>query len=704
MPAESAAAAPAGSEPGAVARPADSDDPADRADAAPSDAPVGIRDVVLVTIDTLRADALGFAGNDRVDTPALDRLAAEGWVFDNAHAHNVVTLPSHANILTGRLPFEHGVRDNRGFVLPASTPTLASLLRGAGFATGAFIGAFPLDGRFGLGAGFDVYDDDVGDSSSTGDVADERRGDAVVELGLTWWRLQAGRPRFLWLHLFDPHAPYAPPGTFASHYSREPYLGEVAATDSFLAPLFEAVRAGAEAAPALVVVTSDHGEALGDHGEETHGVFAYEATLKVPLVLWTPGLKPQRRTDPVWHIDLLPTVLEAVAVASPSGLAGRSLWRGPPPTQAGTGERSGYFEALTASLDHGWAPLRGVVAGGLKLISLPEPELYDLEADPGETQNLFDERRDEARLLARTLPAESVWPPSRGQVSAEVERSLQALGYLGGSSPAKASYGVEDDPKRLIHLDGKIHKALEDFGQRRFERAAATLQEVIRERPDMAAPYYYLAQMLLESGRSSEALAVLTSAHERGATTPALLRQLALSLSAAGRYQEAINALDPMAVTGDPDALNALGVVMSEAGDQRSAAAVLRKVFARDPRNAAAHETLALVALRTGAWSEAENHARQSVALGPRRDQAWNYLGSALYSQGDKPGALLAWQRTVEVEPRNFDALFNLGLVARELGRDDVARAALSRFLAGAPPAKYGPDLEKARNWLATVG
>src|SRR5215208_682858 len=278
-------------------------------------------DVVLVTIDTLRADAVGFAGNARVATPTLDRLAAAGRVFDDAHAHNVVTLPSHANILTGLYPYQHGVRDNSGFALRPEVPTLASLLRKAGYSTGAFVAAYPLDAKFGLNQGFDVYDDTFPRGSNPDRfVVAERRGDQGVAAARAWWDGQKGKRRLLWVHLYDPHAAYDPPEPFASRYRDNPYLGEVAATDSFLSPLLLPFLEGKEP-PALVVVTADHGESLGEHGELTHGLFAYEATLKVPLVLWGAGISPGRDGRPARHVDVVPTLLEALGlkVTPPAG-------------------------------------------------------------------------------------------------------------------------------------------------------------------------------------------------------------------------------------------------------------------------------------------------------------------------------------------------------------------------------------------------
>ncbi|MEZ5332998.1 MAG: sulfatase-like hydrolase/transferase, partial [Thermoanaerobaculia bacterium] len=221
-----------------------------------------VDDLVLVTVDTLRWDAVDFLGPHDDVTPTLDRLAAEGIVFPFAHAHNVVTLPSHTNILTGRLPYQHGVRDNSGFRLPASVPTLAETLRDAGFATAAVVAAYPLDARFGLDRGFDLYDDYLAGDTGGGDRALERSGQEVVTRALAWWRENAGQRRFLWVHLFEPHAPYEPPEPFASRFAGEPYLGEVATADAALAPLLAEVTA--PDASTLVAVTADHGEALGD--------------------------------------------------------------------------------------------------------------------------------------------------------------------------------------------------------------------------------------------------------------------------------------------------------------------------------------------------------------------------------------------------------------------------------------------------------
>ena len=337
----------------------------------------------------------------------LDRLAAQGRVFTNAHAHNVVTLPSHTNILTGLYPFQHGVRDNTGFRLAAKFPTLATVLHGAGYATGAFVGAFPLDSQFGLNHGFDVYDDHYPKGANeTEFVLPERRGDEVVRLALAWWRAHAGKPRFLWVHLYDPHAAYDPPEPFASRFKDDPYLGEVAAADSFLAPLLGPFLDGREK-PALVVVTADHGESLGEHGEQTHGLFAYEATLKVPLVVWGRGVAPGRDARSARHVDIFPSVLQAAGVQAPAGLrrAGRSL------LGAAADAGDSYFESLSATLNRGWAPLRGLLRGGTKFIALPLARGLRPAEGPAARRATFSRRS--ARRRGTSSPRCPRSPPGR---------------------------------------------------------------------------------------------------------------------------------------------------------------------------------------------------------------------------------------------------------------------------------------------------
>jgi arylsulfatase A-like enzyme/Tfp pilus assembly protein PilF len=662
-------------------------------------------DVILVTIDTLRADALGISGNPDASTPLLDRLARAGRIYVNAHAHNVLTLPSHTNILTGRYPFDHGVRDNSGFTVPQGVPTLATLLKQAGYATGAFVGAYPLDARFGLDHGFDVYDDHYPRGSNPAEfIMAERRGDQVVAPALAWWRAQAGKPRFLWVHLYDPHASYDPPEPFKSRFAARPYLGEVAAADSFLAPLLEPVLGGQEK-PALVVVTGDHGEALGEHGELTHGLFAYESTLHVPLIVWGAGVHPGRDERWARHVDVVPTVLERLGLDQPQGLPGHSLLASAPAEAADS-----YFESLSSNLNRGWAPLRGVIRDGRKWIDLPIPELYNLPVDPKEQKNLAGVSGGDRRTVAdlrKALPQEAVWPPRKGAVSAEEEQRLRSLGYSVGSSKAKAVYTPDDDPKRLIGVDHKLQQVVDLYSRRRYAEAAALSREVIAERPDMAEAYEHAALSLQMLERQDEAVAVLRSGLGKVVADESLRRHLALALSEAGRPAEAVEILKPFEQTGEPETRAVLGYALSDAGSHDEGERVLRRLAAEDDTDPQVHEKLGVVLLRMSRAAEARAELERALALNDGLPTAWNTLGVALYQLGGPQAAdaaLTAWRKAYELDPRQYDALYNTGLVAMSVNRRDVAREALTQFARTAPPQRFAEDIRKAQAILREIG
>lgn len=667
----------------------------------------GFRNVLLITIDTWRWDAAGFAGNERAATPTLDRMAAGGLQFERAHAHNVLTLPSHSNILTGLEPFRHGVRDNAGFHLRPEHITLAERLAEAGFATGAVVGAFPLDSAYGLDQGFDLYDDQF----PKGDMVDfamaERSGAEVVERGLQWWQENADSQRFLWLHLYDPHTPYFPSTQGRQRAGGDAYLGEVADVDSHLARIVGPLLDGtvAQADSTLVIVTADHGEALGEHGEATHGLFAYEATLRVPLVLWGGDLKPERTREPAQHTDLVPTVLDAVGLDADPSLPGRSLLEG---TSRPTHQT--YFEALNGTLLRGWAPLRGVIETRWsddgwqadKLIELPIAELYDLDDDPDELANRLPGEKPRADELRGHLPQESQWPPQAGAVSEAERRALESLGYLGGGGPGDlpTEFTAADDPKNLVELDQLLHRYIDEYRRGRLEQATASARRMVELRPQMGLGHYHLAQVLLERGLKREALRVLSDAYRSGATTPSLVRQLGLTLTEAGRSEEALRVLEPMADSGDLDTLLALAQAQIETGDIAAGRRTLDDVLARDGDNPVAWEARALASVQAGEWNRVLEEADRALDLNPNLPLVWNYRAIAHYNLGARAEALAAWQESVRLEPGDFDVLYNLGIVAAEAGRRQLALTSLQRFAREAPRDEYGPDIQRATQLL----
>jgi arylsulfatase A-like enzyme/Flp pilus assembly protein TadD len=654
-----------------------------------------VRDVVLVTIDTLRADAPGYAGNKSIRTPALDALASRGIVYTNAHAHNVVTLASHANILTGLYPYQHGIRDNAGFTLNASTPTIASVLHDAGFATAAFVGAFPLDSRFGLTHGFDVYDDHFKQSGDPlgFDVA-ERPGGETVTLASKWWSDHAQSRRFLWVHLYEPHAPYTPPTPYDGEYRDRPYYGEVAAADHFLSLLIDPIL---QSDPkTLVIVTGDHGESLGEHGEDTHGLFAYESTLAVPLIVADPRMPHSVDKRLVRHIDIAPTIAARAGVKAPREWPGVSL------LAAGARPHS-YFEALSATLTRGWAPLTGVIDDGHKLIELPLPELYDLRNDPHETSNAFaSDRRSVARL--RSLLAAGAPVSTQHPVSNEEKQKLLSLGYLAGTSSNKKSFTAADDPKNLVSLDREMHAAVAAYQQGDIDLAIQRARHLISVRPDMQLAQEMLAFFLKQNAKPEEAIAVLEERVRRGDAPDSLRVRLGLLLSEAGRARDAVEVLRPLAGGNDVVVLNAYGIALADSGDARGAVEVFQRVLAQEPANAQAFQNMGIVALRARELGTARQYLERAVSIEPRLPLALNALGVVEAESGNDDAAIARWSKCVDIDPKQLDALFNLGLVAARAHRNDVAKKALTDYLDRARGDKFAAQRARAREILAGLG
>lgn len=662
--------------------------------------------VLLITIDTLRADALGAYGRAGAETPWIDRLAAAGVRFESAHAHNVITLPSHANLLSGQYPFRHGVRDNSGFRFPAGTPTLATLLRAKGWRTGAFVSAFPLESRFGLGSGFEVYDDHLGGAEEhTAFHVPERRGWVTVEAALHWLGEHRGERTFCFVHLYEPHFPYEPPEPFASRFKGEPYHGEVAAADAALEPLLRPLLEAGVNGRTLLVLTADHGEALGEHGELTHGVFAYEGTLRVPLIFFAPGLLSSSTVSaPVRHIDVLPTVLDTLGLTVPSELPGRSLLS--LMEHPGQGGKPGsYFEALSSSLNQGWAPLHGLLDGSLKYVDLPIPELYDLDADPGETRNLVATRGQDVERL-RGLLATQLGPdrsPIRVKEDPATLEKLHALGYLaGGAASTKQRYTAEDDPKRLIDVDTRTRGVIRLYREGDIEGALALCRENIRQRPDMPLAYLQLAYLERARGNIGGAVVAAHQAFELRPLDAESVSLYAVYLTEAGRPKEAAEVLAPYmtAVQPDLDVLTARGMALASLGRREEALETFERARATDPSNARVLVNIGTVYLMAGDLTQARQAFEAALDVDPGVARAHNSLGVIAAREGRTDEAIERWRRAVTLDPRDYQTLFNLGVTLRKAGREAEARPYLESYLKAAPPALEGRDIARVRTWL----
>jgi arylsulfatase A-like enzyme/tetratricopeptide (TPR) repeat protein len=664
------------------------------------------RNILLVTIDTLRADALSAYGGGAA-TPNLDALASHGARFSFAHAHAVVTLPSHASILSGQYPYAHGIRDNTGFRFNPAHPTAATLLKAQGFATGAFIGGFPLDRRFGLSAGFDIYDDRLDAESDSDTGKRERKADAVIRSAGDW--ITAQKDRWLaWVHLYDPHTAYAAPPEWAARYPASPYLAEVAWTDHALGALFSLVQQ--QPRNTLIIVTADHGEGLGDHGEATHGIFAYEATLRVPLIIGEARPRPGGglQADPaplvidsaVRHVDLLPTMLDATGVAMPAGLQGASLLE---VIAAGKGDdRPSYFEAMTSAVARGWAPLRGVLSVREKYIDLPIPELYDLAADSRESTNRATSSPDRTQVLLNLLKGFSVAPPSRAaaETSETLER-LRSLGYIGGGTAAvRERYTEADDPKRLIELEQMLQRANDAQRAGRVDDAVALYKDVIARRPDTEDAYRRLALAYWQQGRADDSIATLELALRNGVTQSEVRIKLGQYLAESGRPARAIDLL-ALTAGDDPDALIVLGNAYLLAGRRREAIATFTHLLAIDPVNAVAHENIGAAQIGARDYAAAERSLRRAIELDSRRAGAETALGVVLAQTGRRDAAIDAWKRALAIDPSELNALFNITINLAEAGRRDEARTYGQRFIALAP-ASIQADIATIRRLIGS--
>jgi len=648
--------------------------------------------VLLVTIDTLRADHVGAYGSSLGATPTLDRFAAEGLRFDVAHAHVPMTLPSHTTIMTGLYPIANGVHDNGSFRYDGSKPTLAGELKRAGYRTAAFVGAFVLDARFGLNAGFDLYDDRVQGSSANLEIV-QRPAAAVLAPAYEW--IVSGenpepknpepknqnpepknenperrtpnaepRPWFTWVHLYDPHEPYAPPEPYASRYAQDPYSGEIAYADASLGAFLDRLRAAHALDRTLVVIASDHGESLGEHGERTHGLFAYESTLRVPLIFWAAGsIAPAAVTAPARLVDIMPTIVDLVG--APGGSSdGRSL-RG-----AAANERvedpGSYFEALNANLTRNWAPLKGLLRGGLKLVDLPLPELYDLNADPGESHNLYAAQRDRARDLESRLDrlnAGAIAAPPAAPLDSDAEARLRSLGYVVGTGPRPArSFTAADDPKRLVQLDAMLDAAATALANGDPATTESTLRSAIAQRPDLTIAYDRLAFVLRATGRTSEAIALLDGAARAGHADRALLRSLGAALRDVGEVRRALAVLEPLARenAADSQTLDALGQAYARAGRVGDAEEAFRKVIVASPNASTTWNNLGSLYLATDRTDEALNALTKAVAINPDLPGAHNGLGVVYARKGEFDRAAEEWKKALALRPDLADARANL--------------------------------------------
>ncbi len=637
----------------------------------PTRAPAESASVLLITLDTVRADRLGAYGRNPTLTPRLDALAARGVTFAEAVASVPLTLPSHATILTGLEPPRHAVHDNGTYVVPADIETFATLLKARGFATGAFVGAYVLDRRFGLARGFDVYDDRIergGAGAST--LESERPCETVVAAARTWMATQKGRFA-AWVHLYDAHAPYAPPAAFRAAHAQQPYDGEVAHLDACVGDLLDA--AGAQA---VIAVVADHGEALGEHGEPTHGYFVYQSTLRIPFLVSGPGVPGgQRKSGLARTRDVLPTLLGRLGVAAPAGLDGADLFAGPATAEA-------YAESLYPAT-FGWAPLHAFRLGRYKRIEAPRPELYDLEADPGETRNLLEQQPQEARRLHEALVAFRSRERSAAPVGAdpEVAERLKALGYV-ASAPASAAAASGLDPKEALPQFRAFEEASWAAARGEPAAAVAALRGLVKREPGNAVFRRSLAASLRQLGRDGEAVAVLADLDAGGDAVA--WHERAISLAQVGHVADAIES-EKRAIglnASLPEPFVHLGVLEAGRGRLDEALRAFETATLLDPNNAVAWNNRGNALGAAGRRDEAEAAYRKASELAPGDPDPRNGLAVLLVRSGRLAEAESILAQLTQVSPGHAEAHLNLAVVYAQQSRPQDALAEVEKALA----------------------
>lgn len=545
-----------------------------------------------MTVDTLRADRLGAYGDVEAATPRFDALAASGVLFENASASVPLTLPSHSSLFTGRWPHALGIRTNARAVLDAGETTLAELLAAEGHSTAAFVASFVLARRFGLDQGFELYDDRLDGENPLRSFASEIPGDRVLDRFEPWLRqLDGGAPFFAWLHLYDPHQPWSPPGDLATRFADDPYRGEVAFVDRQIGRVLDLLEETGRTRETLVVVTSDHGEGFGEHGEVGHGYFAYEEHLRVPLVLAQPGALPEGlRVEPrVRLVDLLPTLSDLLDLPLPNDLDGESFAASVLGEAAGPAPGDVVFESRLGFVENGWAPVQGVIVDSWKYIAVPDPELYDLETDPGETRNLAEERRGEVRRLDDRLREMLLGQveESDAPLDAEARRRLEALGY---TSPAERRSGTLLDPKVGVAIHAELDRADAALSAGDPEAAESVLLEVRERHPDVRLPAFFSVTHAIALARDDldGAIAALEQAlAEFPDVTPLSVRLLGI-LEAEGRWERVAEIAGELAGRTPPEgsAFVHLARARLRLDDPAGAAAAYRSAVAADPSNA----------------------------------------------------------------------------------------------------------------------
>ena len=650
------------------------------------------KNFLLITIDTLRADRLSCYGSQYPKTPNIDSLAERGVLFSRAFANTSTTLPSHANILLGTTPNHHGVHENLNFIVSQELLTLAEHLKDNSYSTGAFVGAYALDSRFGLSQGFDFYDDKYSRIHSVNLSSLERKAEAVIEAALEWLKGRIS-PWFLWVHCWDPHSPYDPPEPFKTQYGDHLYEGEVAYVDLILGKLFDYMKKNNLFDSTVLIFTGDHGESLGQHGEETHGFFAYNSSIWIPLIISVPETASGRVDDYVSHVDIFPTVCDALGIKKPSFLQGISLL----PALKGKKlpERPIYFESLYPYYSRGWAPLKGFISKKKKFIESPVPELYDLDHDFDELNNIA-EKKEIAQLTPQLNKIIQALTPSKKidaaqRVDRETRKKLASLGYISSVrlSPKK-DFSVQDDVKVLLPYINKIGEAWKLYKDGKQDAGIKLLKEIIEERKDIDIAYKHLASIYQEKGNTEGAVVILEQGLNALPSSYEIFIEYIKVLITAQQYDKIISSFKKMNLREaeyDPEIWNNLGTAYAKKGNFEEAIKAFEMGLSLDDKHPELYNNLAnacysqgLQSRDTSIYFRCFEYYKKAIELDPEYPAPYYGLGHAHRQQGNLEGAIYCWEKTLEADPDFRQARIDLAMAYLNTGNKAKASDLLSEY------------------------
>ncbi len=633
--------------------------------------------IVFITLDTVRADHLHCYGYAKIKTPTIDALAKNGVLFEKAVAQAPLTLPSHASMFTGTNPNVHHVRDTGGFVLQPSSVTMAAILQRHGWNTAAFISAFVLKREFGFNQGFSLYDDRM-PGGANGEAATRNAG-VTVDRALAWLNTQptqSAPPFFVWLHFYDAHQPYmAPPVEFQRQYPGDTYDAAIAYIDRQLGRFLDAVKKKSPAQKTLIVVLSDHGESLGDHGEYQHGIFLYDSTVRIAWVMSGPGIPAGVRvSQQARTIDLLPTVLDLLGGKPSSAVQGTSLvpaFSGKP-----VATEYSYEETMYPKFIMNWASLRGIHTADWMYVRAPRPELYDLKNDPGELHNVIDAHPKEYRELDKQLKLLIGNSGTEEVVSQQMDQQtmarLRSLGYLGGSSQQSVSLNsAGPDPKDQVEILKLLHEAKDPpAGAEPSARRIELYKEALAKDPSNPSIYYDLGDEYQKTGQNEANLQLCLDALHHGVTGSMILSRL--------------------------------GQLYLGKGDAKQAIAYYEPAVQLDPIDVGTIDGLGSAYSANGQLAEATREFQRALAIEPYIP-AYNGLGLVAVKQHDFVAARKNFERAIQMDPKDAESQLNLGVLCMQTGDAACGRTAFHAFLANASPVQFKDTIPRVQYALRTV-